>query len=96
MGQRCTDRHRQQTAHGYTHTATYTGHQGNTHTSAYAFMFINIILLKCCCYCLFSGELSEFRGGGSDLQEEPNTALHTPPSTYCPPAFTLWRCTAQL
>lgn len=66
------------------------------HTIAYTFMFFNIILLKYYCICLFSGELSEFRGGGADLQEEPNTALHTPPSTHSPPAFTLWRCTAQL
>lgn len=97
MGQRCTDCHRRQSTHGYTHAATYTGHQGNAHTHMHIHScFCNIIFLKYCCNHLISGELSEFGGGGADLQEEPNTALHTPPSTYSPLAFTLWRCTAKL
>ncbi len=58
--------------------------------------FCNVIFLKHCCNRLISGELSEFGGGGADLQEEPNTALHTPPSTYSAPAFILWRFTAKL
>ncbi len=97
MGQCCTDCYRQQSAHGYTHAATYTGHQGNTHTHMHIHScFCNIIFIKHCCNRLISGELSEFGGGGADLQEEPNTALHTPPSTYSAPAFILWRCTAKL